>query len=228
MEDRVALVTGCSSGLGFEVCNYLLDEGYLVVGCSRGGVEILHGKYIDVITDVSAEKSVEELFETVRETTNGLDLIVNCAGIMQASPIEEMSTREFSEHLDTNVLGVFHILKHCNEFLIEGRTHIINISSAWAERGGDNMSAFTASKSGLNSLVNCCRKEWKKKGTRLTTLVPGRIETQLWKKVNMEFAGEANLRVDDFLYIFEMVINSPPNIQFPKLVFYHKDDLNHY
>ncbi len=224
-EEKFALVTGSSSGLGREICNYLLDEGYVVFGLSKRGSDIEHGKYVDIMADIRDELAVEDAFEIVAENTPALDLIVNNAGICMMSPMHETSSKEFSDHLNTNILGHFHVLKHSVDFLADGRTHVITISSVAAQQGLPEMSAYCASKAGLMGLIQSCREEWKKWGVRFSTMVPGAIDTPLWERLGEGFPKDKMMLSEDFIQVFDMLVKSPAHVQFPTLNFIHKDGI---
>ena len=128
-DNQFALITGTSSGLGFEMAQFLLEEGYTVIGVSRRGTAIDNPQFIDILCDIKEEASVEEMYELIANHTDKLHMIVLNAGIFEMSPLIETSTKEFTDHLTTNVVGAFHILKHSSDFLVEDETHIITNSS---------------------------------------------------------------------------------------------------
>lgn len=222
MGTRYALVTGSSSGLGFEMCQYLLDSGYMVFGASRSGTDIDHENFVDLDVDITKEEAVQEMYDEIGKDTYGLHVIVNNAGIYEMGSVLETESEVFSEHLLTNILGPFHILKYGHDFVIEDTTHVINLSSIAGKRGFENTSAYCASKFGLNGLIESCREEWKPLGVRFTTLAPGAIDTPLWDSLSDELDREKMLDPEDFLHVFEMVIKSPSNMQFPDITFMHK------
>lgn len=217
-----ALVTGTSSGLGFEMAQSLLAEGYTVIGVSRRGTAIDHPQFIDILCDIREESAVEEMYEILAEHTDRLHLIVLNAAIFEMAPLVETSTKEFSDQLTTNILGTFHVLKHASEFLIEDQTHIVTISSIASKKGFANLSAYSASKFGLNGMIESLRGEWAHLGVRFTTLMPGAILTPIWESNADEVPSEEMMTADDFMHVFNMVIGSPANIQFPEIVFLHK------
>lgn len=219
--EKYVLITGCSSGLGYEMTNWLLDEGYVVFGVSRSGLDINNGNYVDIICDIRDEDEVKEMVELVSQNTYGLNLIINNAGIFEMASLKETSSESFMNHLQTNVLGAFHVLKNLEDFLIENETHVISISSIAAKKGFENVSAYCASKFGLNGLIESVREEWKKLGVRFSTLQPGAIDTPLWDGVE-DFDREDMMNTEDFMHVFSMVVNSPSVIQFPEISFLHK------
>lgn len=221
-EGLFALVTGTSSGLGYEMAQYLLEEGYSVIGVSRRGTALDHPNFIDILCDIRDEAAVEEMYELISGHTDLLHLIVLNAGIFEMSPLVETSTKEFSDHLSTNVVGAFHILKHASEFLATDFTHIITVSSIASKKGLANISAYSASKFALNGMIESLREEWEHLGVRFTTLMPGAILTPLWDVDEDELPRDQMMSMSDFIHVFQMVVTSPPHIQFPEITFLHK------
>lgn len=225
MDDKYALITGTSSGLGFEMAQFLLEEGYTVIGVSRRGTTLDHPQFIDILCDIKDEAAVEEMYELIANHTEELHLIVLNAGIFEMSPLIETSTKEFSDHLITNVVGAFHILKHSNDFLVEDETHIVTVSSIASKKGLANISAYSASKFALNGMIESLREEWAHLGIRFSTLMPGAIATPIWDEGDMDLPRDQMMGVDDFMHVFQMVTRSPKHVQFPEIAFLHKKGL---
>ena len=129
---------------------------------------------------------------------------------------------KFSDHLITNVVGAFHILKHASDFLVEDSTHIITISSIASKKGLANMSAYSSSKFALNGMIESLREEWAHLGIRFSTLMPGAILTPAWDESDEDLPRDQMLTMNDFMHVFQMLINSPANMQFPEITFLHK------
>ena len=222
MRTKYALVTGSSSGLGFEIVQYLLEEGFIVFGASRSETEINHSNFIDLCVDVTDEEAVQTMYDEIGKETYGLHLIVNNAGIFEMGSVLDTESETFMDHLKTNILGPFHILKYGHDFVIEDVTHLIHISSIAGKKGFENVSAYCASKFGLNGLIESCREEWKGLGVRFSTLMPGAVDTPVWENISDDFERSKMLDPEDFIQVFDMVIKSPPNMQFPDITFLHK------
>ncbi len=221
--EKCALVTGSSSGLGLEITKSLIESGYTVFGGSRSGTEFEHENFYDVELDITSEESVEEFFETIREYTSRLDLIVNNAGICEMSPLSETTLEQFESHLATNTIGPFLLFKHIESFLIKNETHIISILSTAAQYGYPNVSAYNASKFGQLGLIESLKKEWVEHKIRFTNLLPGAIDTPLWDKMGSKFSRSKMLGISDFMSVFQFVVNAPSTIQFPELTFLHRE-----
>jgi len=222
LRTQYALVTGSSSGLGMEIAQYLLEEDFIVFGASRGPTSLTHQNFIDIQVDVTEEDSVQTLFDEIGKETYGLHLIVNNAGIFEMGSVVDMESDLFLTHLKTNIMGPFHILKHGHDFIIQNVSHLIHISSIAGKQGFANVSAYCASKFGLNGLVESTREEWASLGVRFSTLMPGAIDTPLWENISDDFERSKMLDPDDFIQVFDMVVKSPPNMQFTDITFLHK------
>src|SRR5687768_10967955 len=114
--EKCAIVTGSSSGLGLEITKSLLFSGFTVFGGSRSGTDIEHERFYDVELDVTSAESVEEFFDTVREYTQEIHLVINNAGICEMSPLSETSLEAFEIQLATNTRGPFLLFKYLESF----------------------------------------------------------------------------------------------------------------
>lgn len=220
---KYALVTGSSSGLGLEITKSLLYSGYTVFGGSRSGTDIEQENFYDVELDIASPESVEEFYETVREFTDQIHLVVNNAGICDMVSVSDMSVETLENHLAINTVGPFLLLQGLESFLIKNETHIISILSTAAQYGYPNVSAYNASKFGQLGLIQSLKKEWKDYKLRFTNLFPGAIDTPLWDKMGTKFSREKMLKQEDFMSVFNFVVHAPSNIQFPELTFLHKE-----
>lgn len=222
MSERYALVSGTSSGIGLEMTYVLLEMRYTVFGLSRNEAQVNHDNYIDIFCDVKNEESVEDAFAQIAEMTDGLDLVISNAGLIDFAPVNETGSNDFKDMMDTNVLGAFHLLKHSSPFLIEGLSHVIHVSSLASLKGFAGMSAFSASKHALNGLIESTREEWRELGVRFSTLMPGAIDTPAWNRIN-EADRDNMCSASDFIYVFKMIVEAPPTLQFPSIQFLHRD-----
>jgi NAD(P)-dependent dehydrogenase (short-subunit alcohol dehydrogenase family) len=222
-DQRSAIVTGSSSGLGLEITKFLLEEGFTVFGGSRSGTEIEHPSFYDVELDVADSESVEEFYETIREFSHEIHLLVNNAGICEMAPVSEMEEEAFDRHFLVNTKGAFLIFKHLESFLIPSETHVISVLSTAAHYGYPNVSAYNASKFGQLGFLESLKKEWKDHKVRFTNLYPGAIDTPLWDKMGTSFSRKKMMTIEDFMSVFRFVATASPNIQFPELTFLHKE-----
>ena len=206
--EKHAIVIGSSSGIGFAITEFLLDEGYTVFGISRKGTSIEHGKFFDIPTDIRDEISVESLFEEISMVTQEIDLCVMSAGVCEVDPITETSSKNFINHLMTNAIGPFHVLKHLQPFLVPQVSHIVSLSSEAGQKGFPGWSAYTTSKFALEGLLQSCELEWKELGVRFTTLRPGGVNTSMWDSIDIEMDKEKLMTTEEFIDVFSLVIKN--------------------
>jgi 3-oxoacyl-[acyl-carrier protein] reductase len=220
---KCAVVTGSSSGIGLEITKSLIDSGYTVFGGSRSGTELEHENFYDVELDITSEDSVVEFFETIREFTDVVHLVVNNAGVCEFGLVSETTSESFEQHLATNTLGPFLLFKHLVPFIVRGETHVVSLLSTAAHYGYPNTSAYTASKFGQLGMIESLKKEWKSHQIRFTNLFAGAVDTPLWSKMGSSIQRDKMLSMEDFMSVFNFVVFAPSTIQFPALTFLHKD-----
>jgi NAD(P)-dependent dehydrogenase (short-subunit alcohol dehydrogenase family) len=225
MKQKSAVVSGSSSGIGVAICQYLLDQDYYVYGLSRRGINLDYDNYVDILCDIRDEKQVEAAFHEIEQSGLELSLLVNNAGICEMYPLSETSSNEFKNHLDTNVLGTFHLLKHFELCLSEQQSHVINILSIAAKQSFAQSTAYTASKHGMKGLIESCQKEWDKYRVKFSNLYPGAIDTPLWNSLGEDYSRSKMLSIEEFMTVFASVIEAPFNVQFPDITFLHRDGL---
>jgi NAD(P)-dependent dehydrogenase (short-subunit alcohol dehydrogenase family) len=218
-----AVVTGSSSGLGLAMTAHLLECGWNVAGGSRSGTDIEHENFYDLELDVTDEAAVDEFYATLADLTPKVHLFIQNAGICELASAGKSDIEFFSKHLATNTVGAFLMLKGLEPFLVDGETHIISLLSAAAKYGYPDMTAYNASKFGQRGMLEALQKEWKNHRLRFTPLYAGAIDTPLWGQLQQDFSRERILPVEDFLYVFDMIVNAPPNVRFADLTFLHKD-----
>lgn len=222
MNQKIALVTGTSSGIGEAIADELLAKDYFVIGLSRSPAQIEHDSYQHFNVDITEEQQVIKAFRELN-TDYGIDLLVNNAGICDFSELTETSSSHFSQALKTNVLGHFHILKNFEPFILEGETHIVNILSVASKYAFENSSAYTASKYAFKGLIETCEKEWSKYQVKFSKLYPGAIDTPLWDKLELGGDRENMLSLEEFIYVFNMCILAPKIVRFDDITFLHKN-----
>ena len=188
------LITGVSSGIGYVSVWYFLEKGYRVFGSVRKekDLEQFVSKYPDSFTglvfDTTNDEAISEAYEIVKAHlgNEGLDVLVNNAGISVNGPMAFVPVEEFRHQLDVNVLGVLRVtqtflpLLGFDNDLPKG--HIINISSGSGRITRPFMGPYSASKFALESMSDALRRELIDMGIRVTVVEPGPIKTEIWTK----------------------------------------------
>ena len=121
----------------------LLERGFLVFGGSRTESPIIHDNYIDIELDLRDENSVLNFYKVISKETEVVDLLINNAGVCEMNSFSETSSREFLEHIETNLLGSFYLYKYFEPFILAEETSIFNIQSISAKNTYPNTSSYT-------------------------------------------------------------------------------------
>ncbi|KAL4240357.1 Dehydrogenase/reductase SDR member 11 [Mactra antiquata] len=179
---RVALVTGASSGIGYEVARSLVKHGMKVVGCSRNTSKIQEladdlvgeaGSLTPMQCDVSKEDEVLSMFDNIKSSFGGVDVCVNNAGLSHDAPLLTGDTEQWRNMFEVNVLGLCVCTREAVKSMKERGVddgHIIQLNSAvghfqYANNPGGHF--YSATKFAVTSLVEGLRKELLKDNTHI-------------------------------------------------------------
>lgn len=194
MADRVALITGASSGIGRATAEAFAAEGAKVVLAARREEEMASlvreiegrgGKASFVVTDVVVAQDVERMVAHTIDTYGRLDFAVNNAGIEgKWAPIIDLPEQEWDRVLDTNLKGVYLCLQHEARAMLAGGHGgaIVNIGSVNSFLGFPTGSAYVASKHALIGLTSSASAELAPQGIRVNVVCPGFIDTPMHQR----------------------------------------------
>jgi len=188
LENKVALITGASKGIGASIAKYFAAEGAKVIvnyASSKEGAEKVvreitdnGGTAISVQGDVSKEADVIRLFEETQHAFGKLDILVNNAGIYQYAPIEQLSAGAIMQQFNINVLGSLLAIREAVKLFGDKGGNIINISSAVSKTPVATGSVYSATKAALDAITISLSKELGAKNIRINSLLPGVVETE--------------------------------------------------
>lgn len=188
LENKVAIVTGASKGIGSAIAKSLAAEGASVVvnyssakeGADKVVADIVKdgGRAVAVRADVSQPGDVDKLFAETHNTFGAADILVNNAGVYQFNLIEEVTPEEFKRQFDTNVLGLLLVTKGAVKSFGEKGGSIINISSTVTRITPAGSSIYTGTKGAVDSITQVLSKELGPKNIRVNAINPGMIETE--------------------------------------------------
>lgn len=183
-----AIITGGSTGIGYETARLLREQGAQVVICGRTEETIRDAaRALDVHgfrADVSKEEDIAALFDFAIEKMGGLNVLVNNAGLGFMAPLTETSVEDFTRIWETNTRSAFICgqlaAKH---FIAQDYGNIINISSMGAVKGIAGGSAYVASKAAMSGLTMCWQAELRKHNIRVMQVNPSEVITPFAEKI---------------------------------------------
>lgn len=190
LKNRRALVTGGSRGIGAAISKALADDGCdVVINYCNSAVQALKvrdailgagRRALAVQADISNPEAAARLCGEAVSFLGGLDILVNCAGIMQQCPIDALTLTQWNQVIGTNLTAAYLCIQNCLDALKQSNAgRIINISSQAAFTGSRNRSAYSAAKSGLLGLTYSLAKELGPLGITVNAVSPGRIDTDM-------------------------------------------------
>jgi NAD(P)-dependent dehydrogenase (short-subunit alcohol dehydrogenase family) len=218
MNNKIAIVTGTSSGFGLMTSIELAKEGFTVIAgmrdyskssnllleATKHGVE---SKIFIHKLDVTDEKSILDFQTWVIEEFGKVDVLVNNAGYAGAGFVEEISMDEYRKQFETNVFGVFAVTKaFLPSMRKRGQGCIINISSISGKTAFPGLSPYSASKHAIEGWSESLRLEMKPFGVKVVLVEPGSYKTSIWTTGKQVAAG--SLHADSPYYDYMVKIEN--------------------
>lgn len=190
LENKVALVTGASRGIGREIAMTLAKEGASVIINYNGSreraeevknsIESEGGKAFLYPCDVSDFQSCEAMAKDIVKTHGRLDILVNNAGITRDNLIMKMKEEDFDAVLNVNLKGTFNTIRHFSRQMLKQKSgKIINISSVSGILGNAGQVNYAASKAGVIGLTKTMARELCSRGITVNAVAPGFVDTEM-------------------------------------------------
>lgn len=234
----VALVTGASSGIGRAVALRLAAEGLRVAACARrrerleslaAEVGAAGGELLPLAADLREERAIIGVFEAIRATWGGVDVLVNNAGLGHAAPLLSGSTEAWREMLEVNVLALCVCTREAvADMRARGdRGYVIHVSSMAAHRVPPGSGVYSASKFAVRSLTEGLRQELHEAGSgiRVSAISPGFVETEFAEHYHGDPAAAERtygrypvLRSEDVADAVAYLLSTPEHVQFHDLL----------
>jgi gluconate 5-dehydrogenase len=189
LNDKIALVTGGTSGLGFNMAVALGQAGARICVNDIRDEKLEEAKEsfgqfgLEVFTvnfDVSREEEVDKGIMAIEKEVGEINILINNAGIIKRIPILDMTVSDFKQVLDINLVSSLIVSKRVVPGMIgNGSGKIINICSMMSEQGRNSVSAYASAKGGLKMLTKSMCSEWAKHNIQVNGIGPGYIKTVL-------------------------------------------------
>jgi len=212
-DDKLAIVTGGLSGIGFAIAQQLQASGAQVVIASRGftdpkfkDIKALEqydkaatttsehpGSILGATLDVTDSGSIERLRDQVHEKLGSIDILVNAAGVSASTTVDEHSDSEWESVIDTNLNGAFRMTRLAiSDMKPKGWGRIVNIGSTAAETGHIGSAAYCASKAGLLGLTRCVALEGAADGITCNMVSPTWVDTPMMRNSMQQLVEDSS------------------------------------
>lgn len=189
LQNKVALVTGASRGIGHAILERLVKEGATVIGTatSKAGADkitqaiaAMNGQGVGMVVNMGEAQSIEALMEAIKEQYKGVDILVNNAGITRDNLMMRMKDEEWDDVINTNLTGIFRLTKGCIRHMVKSRWgRVINISSVSGLMGNPGQCNYAAAKAGLIGFTKSLAREVASRGITANAVAPGYIATDM-------------------------------------------------
>ena len=200
------IITGTSSGIGFELVNIFSKKNHRVLALSRDNSKLRELKLdgVDAIDFDLNHNDYEKINEFLKKAEK-IDILINNAGYLVNKPFKETTLEDFQMVYSTNVFSVAMLIKNTINFMESG-SNVLNISSIGGVQGSvkfPGLSAYSSSKGALNILTEMLAEEYKDRGIHFNSLALGSVQTKMLEKAFPNFtASTSALEMAEYIYNF--------------------------
>jgi len=195
--EKIALVTGANSGIGYGTAKMLKEQGYkvIVTGRRKEAIEKAAKELdaIPLVADQSSLADIQRLAATVQATEGQLDILVINAGVLGSAPIDQTSEELYDRIMDVNTKGAFFTLSKFIPLLRDGAS-VVFVSSIVAHMTYPGSALYSASKAALNSMMKTAALELTPRRIRVNAVSPGPTQTQVFENAGYDAQTVAHLK----------------------------------
>ncbi|MGV9326434.1 SDR family NAD(P)-dependent oxidoreductase [Streptosporangium sandarakinum] len=199
LKDKVALITGGTTGMGLATARRLIDEGarVIITGRSEDRVRVaadeLGANAVGVAADVADLGQIDALMGTIKERHGRLDIVFANAGIGTFKPFDQITEDEFDEAVDVNFKGVFFTVQKALPLLTDGSAIVINAS--WTlHRGNGILTLYSGTKAAVHNLARTLAADLAPRRIRVNSISPGYIDTPMFPEAALDEATASTLK----------------------------------
>ncbi|QHA89536.1 SDR family oxidoreductase [Serratia rhizosphaerae] len=237
IKDKVIVITGASSGMGEAAARHLAKKGAKLVLAARRSdrIDVLAkeindqgGTAIAVATDVTREDDVKKLVDTAVNQLGRIDVLINNAGVMPLSPLDQVKVNEWNQMIDVNLRGVLHGIAAALPYMKAQKSgHIINTASVAGHLVFPASAVYSATKYAVRAFTEGLRKEACAYNVRATIISPGAVSTELLEHisdkdvqaVNQEYVGKVGVPPETYARMVAFAISEPEDVGVNEIIF---------
>lgn len=218
MPEKIAIITGCSSGIGRSTALLLAQNGFKVYATMRDTSKntLEHSNIIIQKINVNSEETIKQAISEIIQNENRIDVLVNNAGYGFVGSIEDTSIQEMKEQFETDFFGPVNMIKNVIPIMKKQNSGvIINVSSIAGQMGFAFSSAYVSSKFALEGLTDSLRQEFSETKIKISSIEPGVVKTsfhQNMKRAQQSFTSEykkfTELMIKNAEKLFQLGIES--------------------
>ncbi|MBP2198787.1 SDR family oxidoreductase [Pantoea cypripedii] len=237
IKDKVIVITGASSGMGEAAARHLADKGARIVLAARRSdridalakdISAKGGKAIAVATDVTRADDVQKLVDTAISTWGSIDVLINNAGVMPLSSLDQAKVSEWDMMIDVNLRGVLHGIAAALPIMKAQQSgHIINTASVAGHLVFPTSAVYSATKFAVRAVTEGLRKEASAYNVRATIISPGAVSTELLDHIsdkdvqaaNQDYVGKVGIPPDSYARMVAFAISQPEDVGVNEIIF---------
>lgn len=218
INNKIAIVTGASSGLGASFSQILVNNGATVYGLARSEDKLkkvldkLGDNFKPIKLDMTEQSAIDRWIDDTFHEDHSPDILINNAGVGYFGEVEDLKVSEWETMIDTNLNGVFYITRKVVPLMkkSELHNHIINIASIAGTMGNPKLSGYNATKYGLRGFSDALFKELRYEDIKVTCMLPGSIRTSFFENIDIN-THQNMMSADEVADLLLYILNTSDN-----------------
>ena len=187
MENKIAVITGGTKGIGRALVEKFASQGFTVYSCARNIENIQLENVIFFEADLSKKEDVLSFAKFILSKTSSIDVIINNTGVFIPGQIHNEDEGNLELQINTNLYSAYHLTRQLISKMIESKKgHIFNVCSIASITPYANGGSYSISKYAMYGMTKCLREEMKEHGVKVTAVLPGAVFTSSWDGVEID------------------------------------------
>lgn len=216
---RKAIISGASSGLGYEIASQLAERGVDVVNLSRNPCDVAT---VNIKTDLRKNADIAAALEAIRSKHSDADLLVLCSGVLHLNAVGEMKTEEIDADFAVNITSALKLTDGIMPILRENKGDIVVVGSTSAFKCYPETAVYNATKHGLLGLIKTLQVELKNEDVRIIGFHPGGFRSKLHIKAGSDIRQEELMDPKDLAKLLISLLELPRTMEVSEVIINRK------